>query len=108
MERGTPRQSKRRKGAFQSFHSLLAWFKITPHIAFVKQNLLLNSFVGVLTLLGYIVPLPPSRKEAPEILSVSERSRWNGARLARAGVTEYFHAFLPIPPRLPLGPPTDL
>ena len=67
-------------------------------IVFVKQNPPLNSFVGVLTLLGYIVPLPPSRKEALEILNVSERSGWNGARLARAGVTEDFRAFLPPPP----------
>ena len=87
---------------------MLAWSSMVRSIAFVTHNPPLNSFVGVLTLLGYIVPVPPSRKEAPEILSVSERSRWNGARLARAGVTEYFHAFLPIPPRLPLGPPTDL
>ena len=74
---------------------MLAWSSMVRSIVFVTHNPPLNSFVGVLTLLGYIVPLPPSRKEALEILSVSERSGWSGARLARASVTEYFRALLP-------------
>ena len=67
---------------------MLAWSPMVRGIVFVKQNPPLNSFVGVLTLLGYIVPLPPSRKEASAILFVSERSGWNGARLARASVAK--------------------
>ena len=67
---------------------MLAWSPMVRHTAYVKQNPPLNSFVGVLTLLGYIVPVPPSRKEAPEIWNVSERSGWIGARLARASVAK--------------------
>ena len=67
---------------------MLAWSSMVRSIVFVTHNPPLNSFVVVLTLLGYIVPLPPSRKEASAILFVSERSGWNGARLARASVAK--------------------